>query len=161
MKKSGKKRGRGRNRDRERFRSHESLVQRICHDPAVLGIDCGVILFREKSPSLITPDRETVDIIVLSETERGYEIFVIEVKAGLHYVEKGFIQLGVAKDFFEESWLDWLRRLVPEPKPQSCWLNLLLIWADTAIETRDMIYSHQREKIGQIEKEEKLWSHAV
>ena len=144
-------------RKKAKEKLHDQTVEKIDRNPEIItetiGLTGAVLLAKEKGPELGMPGRETIDNLLLFETERTYEIVGVEVKAGYHRAGKGLYQLKLAKRFFKRSqyWSEWLRqRIIVIVKSKEVWLTLLLLQAEPLMEIKEMVVHMSRKKLGEI-----------
>ena len=141
-------------RKKAKEKLHDQTVEKIDRDPEIItetiGLTGAVLLAKEKGPELGMPGRETIDNLLLFETERTYEIVPVEVKAGYHQAGKGLYQLKFAKRFFKRDWSEWLKRIIVIAKSKEVWLTLLLLQAEPLMEIKEMVVYMNREKLGEI-----------
>jgi len=141
-------------RKKAKEKLHDQTVEKIDRDPEIItetiGLTGAVLLAKEKGPELGMPGRETIDNLLLFETERTYEIVAIEIKAGYYRAAKGLYQLKFAKRFFKRDWSEWLKRIIVIVKSKEVWLTLLLLQAEPLMEIKEMVVYMNREKLGEI-----------
>jgi len=143
-------------RKKAKEKLHDQTLEKIDRNPEIIietvsSLNSAVLLAKEKGPELGMPGRETIDNLLLFETERTYEIVAIEIKAGYYQAGKGLYQLKFAKRFFKRSqyWSEWLRQRIIV-KSKEVWLTLLLLQAEPLIEIKEMVFYRSREKLGEI-----------
>lgn len=119
---------------------HNSVLSTIFEDPTTLGLHTEKILFKQKSPALLDPKRETIDLIIVTQNG-NCSIVLIEIKTGHMQItdsKKAQRQLKVARNYMLEHWREWLKQHKIEPSGKLVILCPVLVLCGNEIFIKDM-----------------------